>query len=905
MNKKLKKILIASSMMSVLPITVIACSSASNIQKPQSKESVFTNIVVESTFKNASITNYDELTNEQVNNQENYILSAPSNYKIQFLSANKVEQGISINFKLSYKNLISKEMKTIIQKTSFLNNTPIISVKKDVPNFDELSSQVVFTYKNMGDLSNNASKLDLTKISNNTIEGYVINPISAYNFEKEIIVQYTISNDSYSSQPFEFIIKKNIESTDNGEKENTDTEGSTDQEVTPENNDEKLKTEFNSAYTKTTVTFDSEDFSDFNSLTNEQINKPENYTFAGSDLKYKFISAKKIDNNKILVDYKIVKDTVESSTTYQTTTSNNFNNVNFSYLNKKVKVKYKDSQNIHFDQVVTTGNNEIANENIEFVPGDTGATFEYIDAVKDDSKNRIKVTYKLKYNNEYSQVFVNFIEKHEFKLTDQELNEITNGVYVDFNNPGNYNWNKVKEKIDSESEKASFATKEIAISYTNPYYIPEYVSISHDENQITVNLTIDNFGNKHPFSKTISKDIFIDTPAEPEESRVIKHTVTTYSTSLRFDDLFNKQRTITIKEDDNSAKEQGIKPGVYKIKFLEGQEKTIYHKDENSSNIQNGKTRTIYAELTGFYSENAFKKLRYELHLNFMNVQVPDNQRKWLSSHLSEFTFDQENSNEPGINKIISTPRDNRWDTWNKHNKDQTNDKNYITIKINGDQPKVFYRVDISYWSGASRLDSKLILPEKSYIQYSNDGKKWINAKYQNKVDFKDFGSYRLYSGQANSDRTAQKYFETYNVNMNDTNAYFRPEINFVPFEAKYIRFAWEPQRNQLESLNGRIENSLVGFRKLDFQYKDNDANSYDVEPTFTYENDSKRGLLDKINEVIAYAEGLSSEGNEEKINQIRTKVQEARTLFYGTYNESSFNDKISELNNLIAVENN
>ncbi|MCU4706907.1 hypothetical protein [Mycoplasma sp. CSL7503-lung] len=883
MNKKIKKAIITSTLLSSFMLTSIACSSN---YKNSKNEDNFENIIVNIGYKNSLNTSFQDITDSDISNNENYFILAPNKYLVQLISKEKRENEISVKYNLVYKNKISKTFTTSIPKDHFFTNKKL-NVEEVVvsPNFEELSKNVTFEYR--GDTTN-ITQIDASQISYNQINSFNIKIIDIYNFDNSISVNYIIYNNNYNSKLFTYNIKKTVDSNNNSVEEDNQ---SAEYNFELENN-------------KISIEFTNNNFVDFNSIPENEINNPKNYNFLGTTLEHQFISASKQENNKIIVKYKLIHNNEISNNTFQSQTINNYDTINFMLLNK-VRINYKNSNNTLFNNVETSENNKVSNDKISFISQNSDAQFILIDAIKE--KNKIKILYKIKYKDQYSQIFEYHIKKYEFKLNDDEINEIKNGIEVTFNNPSSYNWDEVKENIDNEELKDSFAAKEISIKYSNNMYIPEFNSISHDENNIIINLTFNNNQIKYSFDKKINKNIFVKTPTSPQEAKVILQNITTFSSAVRFEDIFNENMTVEIKSSDVNAINNGINPGVYKIQVPKDQIKNIYSKNDENAITKNGiKQQIIYADLSGFYTNEKIKNIRYELHINFDNRNNSENLLSYnprtYKFKNNEFTILSDQSNDKsGYINIFDYASRNRWDNWDVHNTDQSNQKNYITFKTTNNNPKTFYSFEFSTWAGSTKIDSKIVMPKNIIIKYSDDGLNWKEAKYQSKKSYKDFGSYRLFSNSGTKNHGPQQYYETYNINRNSyTTGYPLMNFDFQPFRAKYVRFEWEPQNNLSPDINDKIQQAMFSLKLLSFRYANNDRKNYDNEATTQYVNDIKINLINKINEVNKYVYTLKRETNADLIDKIFNEIAKAKKVFYSEYNEELFNNKIKELNDLM-----
>ncbi|MCU4706294.1 hypothetical protein [Mycoplasma sp. CSL7503-lung] len=886
MNKKIKTILLSG--LTIIPLTTLAISCSNN-SKFQNEEEYFINVLINIQYKNSWKIDFDNLTNNNIENIENYLVSAPDGYELILISASKQEQGIDITYKLKYKNITSNDLKTFISKNYFKNNEALPS--KQSIDFDQLKEQITFEFHDLNNLKNTIDfqKININTISYLGIEEFKINLVDAYVLNNEVVINYNINNDDVASDLFTYKIDLSYNQQDEDKEDNN-----------------KLLKQFDNEYKKVKITYQNNDFLDFNNLNIDQIQGDYNYLFKGTDFEYKFIEAKKdLENKTLKVKFKFLSNSVESQV-YEKNVINDFSTPNFSYLNKNIIIKYKNSEQTYFDQIEKDENNIIPPDKITFNYNNPNFNIEIIKATKKQNAEKIEVSYKIRYKNYLSQVFVDYINKYDFKLREKELKELEETISVDFNNPANYTWSQIQENIDSNTQNNQLIENEIKIKYINNNKIPNLISLRHDDKNIIINLSIKNQNENYEFQKLISKDIFIQRPQEPISAKVINDSITTYSTALRFSEIFNENLTIKIDEDDNEAKQQGIKPGIYKLKLNKDQIKEIYKKEDlNSKNIQDGKAQIIYGELTGYYDNDTFEKLRYELKINFKNL--PINDLKWTPSNLDQFNLLENESNTykhlNSENNIDSQPistllknTNDRWDNWFLHNNDQSEEKNYLTLQVNNNQEKTFYRVDVSFWPGATIIDSKLILPEQFLIKYSNDGETWFNAKNQSKLSFKDFGKYKIYTSSKNSNHGDQEYFETYDVPRND-NGYYRTEINFVPFRSKYIKIEWIPQKNLSTKINNEIQHSMIGMRKLHIEYTDDDLKDYSNVIEKNYESDPKINLLNKIKETKLFLNNISEKI---KAEQVSNEIKKAEELFYSDYDSEIYESKIIELNNLI-----
>ncbi|MBU4692848.1 hypothetical protein KQ876_01335 [Mycoplasma sp. CSL7491-lung] len=881
MNKKIRKIIITGTLLSSFTLTSISCSN--NYQIPK-KEDNFENIIVNISYKNSLDVSFDNLSDSDINNNENYYILAPNKYLVQLISKEKKENEILVKYNLVYKNKISKTFTTSIPKEGFFTNKELNTKETELaPNFEELRKKINFQYQAK---TSSATQIDTSQISHNQLNNFNIKIVDVYNFDNSISVNYIIYNNNYSSKLFTYNIKK-IVNNNSVEEDNQSTEYN----FELENN-------------KISIEFTNKNFIDFNSIPENEINNPENYNFSGTTLEHQFISASKQEDNKILVKYKLIHNGEISNNTFQSQTINSYDGINFMLLNK-AKINYKNSNNTLFKDVETSEKNKVSNDKIEFVNKNSKVQFILIDAIKEE--NKIKVLYKIKYNNKYSQIFEYHINKYEFKLNEDEINEIKNGIEVSFNNPGSYSWDEIKQNIDNEELKNSFAAKEISIEYSNNIYIPEFNSITYDENNIIITLAFNNNQIKHSFDKKINKNIFVKTPASPEEAKVIVQNITTFSSAVRFEDIFNENMTIEIKSNDENAINSGINPGVYKIQVPKDQMKNVYSKNDENSIVKNGiKEQIIYADLSGLYNTEKIKNIRYELHINFNNRNNSENLLSYSPSTYkfknNEFTILSDQSNgKSGYINIFDYASRNRWDNWDVHNTDQSNQKNYITFKTANNNPKTFYSFEFSTWAGSTKLDSKIVMPKNIVIKYSDDGTNWKEAKYQSKKSYKDFGPYRLFTSSETGNHGPQQYYETYNINRDSyTKGYPLMNFDFQPFRAKYVRFEWEPQNNLSPDINNKIQQAMFSLRLLSFRYANNDIKNYDTQTTTQYVNDIKINLINKIDEVNKYVYTLKRETNGDLIDKIFIEIEKARKVFYSEYNEELFNNKIKELNDLM-----
>ncbi|WP_031489385.1 hypothetical protein [Ureaplasma canigenitalium] len=320
--------------------------------------------------------------------------------KVEFINASLNENGtaIAVKYKLSKRKQESGIYTFYLNQDLFLKEEKKQHLHPE-PNWDELSKQVVVTYKNSNTIPIIDAKLKkdfyLFNSPNKEIHFNFIEAILTIGPKSSLTVIYTMETDGYRSKEYRFTISE-----------------------------KDFKSEDDVAFEAASKTVSVIYINSEQTLFSEALTDKNQYKISSPDFTFtlKIVDVKKDETNlKIIVSYKMSKYGKESKIfTYDIPSSqfkqqiNNEQEKEFDQVAQSISVFYKKSDTIKITEA------ELTNEHLKYffdIKGEYGEQYDAVfeNAVLNENQDSIVVSYRLKKNDVYSKVYTFTIPKTQFK----------------------------------------------------------------------------------------------------------------------------------------------------------------------------------------------------------------------------------------------------------------------------------------------------------------------------------------------------------------------------------------------------------------------------------------------------------------------------------------------------------